>query len=144
MIPQVIFDFLHHFNGYDGNLFKMNWVNSVNSIQNVFKKRECAKDFTTEYADEVKPFLMLLKKFPARFSGRKSAHRLAFDDAVEKFIIFQKVKQSVFILFDETNFIFTFQDWHTNHARNEVRKYTTIYCCNWIRSKAHSTIFRNN
>lgn len=76
----------------------MNWHQSKDGIQNVFRTRECAKDFTTEYSTEVKPFLMLLKMFPARFCGHKSAIRLSFEQAVEKFIVFRKVKLISFIL----------------------------------------------
>lgn len=78
----------------------MNWNQSKDVIQNVFRTRECAKDFITEYSSEVKPFLMLLKMFPARYSGRKSTIRLSFEQAVEKFVVFRKVyqKNSIFIL----------------------------------------------
>lgn len=88
---QVLFDFLNHFPGYDTNLFRMNWHQSKDGIQNVFKTRECAKDFATEYSSEVRPFLMLLKMFPARFCERKSAIRLSFEQAIEKFVVFRKV-----------------------------------------------------
>lgn len=88
---QALFDFLNHFPGYNTKSFKANWYNQEKDIRNMFRTRECAKDFATEFADEVKPFLMLLKLFPARFSGRKSAIRLSFEQAVEKFIVFRKV-----------------------------------------------------
>lgn len=95
---QVLFDFSNHYPD-ECNTFKNNWNKFKSSIQNVLKTRESTKNFATEYSCEVKLFLMLLKMFPARFNGRKSAVRLSFKQAVEKFIVFREVSKLTVCLF---------------------------------------------
>lgn len=79
------------FDNNSANFFEM-WSKSKENIETALRSYGSIDDFDSAFDTEIEQWLMLLKLLPLRQHGKTtSRHRLNFQQAIDKFIVFCQV-----------------------------------------------------